>query len=84
MESTRMKGSKKKASNHAKGGMIRSHRLRRVADARLIALIRTAGARLRRPIAYGTFERFIPLPEGFDEGEIGAAYEESATQRLRP
>lgn len=28
----------------------------------------------RLETAYGAFERFVPLPEGFDEGEIAARY----------
>ena len=37
----------------------------------------------RLETAYGTFERFIPLPEGFEEGEIEAADRMSAVGELR-
>jgi HSP20 family protein len=42
------------------------------------------GAYYRLETAYGTFERFIPLPEGFDEGEIEAAYEDGVLEVIVP
>jgi len=33
---------------------------------------------------YGTFERFIPLPEGFEEAEIEAAYEDGVLEVIVP
>jgi len=38
----------------------------------------------RLETAYGTFERFIPLPEGFEEGEIDAAYEDGVLEVIVP
>jgi HSP20 family protein len=38
----------------------------------------------RLETAYGTFERFIPLPEGFDEGEIEAAYVDGVLEVIVP
>jgi HSP20 family protein len=38
----------------------------------------------RLETVYGTFERFIPLPEGFDEGEIEAAYEDDVLEVIVP
>ena len=38
----------------------------------------------RLETAYGTFERFIPLPEGFEEGEIEAAYEDGVLEVIVP
>jgi len=38
----------------------------------------------RLETVYGTFERFIPLPEGFDEGEIEAAYEDGVLEVIVP
>ena len=38
----------------------------------------------RLETAYGTFERFIPLPEGFEEGEIEAAYEDGVLEVIEP
>ena len=38
----------------------------------------------RLETAYGTFERFIPLPEGFEEGEIRAAYEDGVLEVVVP
>ena len=38
----------------------------------------------RLETAYGTFERFIPLPEGFEEGEIEAAYENGVLEVVVP
>ena len=38
----------------------------------------------RLETAFGTFERFIPLPEGFDEGEIEAAYEDGVLEVIVP
>jgi HSP20 family protein len=42
------------------------------------------GAYYRLETAYGTFERFIPLPEGFDEGEIEAGYEDGVLEVIVP
>ena len=38
----------------------------------------------RLETTYGTFERFIPLPEGFEEGEIVAAYEDGVLEVILP
>jgi HSP20 family protein len=38
----------------------------------------------RLETAYGTFERFIPLPEGFAEGQIQAAYEDGVLEVIVP
>jgi HSP20 family protein len=38
----------------------------------------------RLETAYGTFERFIPLPEGFEEAEIEAAYEDGVLEVIVP
>ena len=38
----------------------------------------------RLETAYGTFERFIPLPEGFEDGEIEAAYEDGVLEVVLP
>ena len=38
----------------------------------------------RLETAYGTFERFIPLPEGFEDGEIHAAYEDGVLEVIVP
>jgi HSP20 family protein len=38
----------------------------------------------RLETAYGTFERFIPLPEGFEEAKIEAAYEEGVLEVIVP
>jgi HSP20 family protein len=38
----------------------------------------------RLETAYGTFERFIPLPDGFEEGEVEAAYEDGVLEVIVP
>lgn len=38
----------------------------------------------RLETAYGTFERFIPLPEGFEEAELEAAYEDGVLEVIVP
>jgi HSP20 family protein len=38
----------------------------------------------RLETTYGTFERFIPLPEGFEEGKIEAAYEDGVLEVIVP
>jgi HSP20 family protein len=38
----------------------------------------------RLETAYGTFERFVPLPEGFEEAEIEAAYEDGVLEVIVP
>ena len=38
----------------------------------------------RLETTYGTFERFIPLPEGFEEGKIDAAYEDGVLEVIVP
>lgn len=38
----------------------------------------------RLETAYGTFERFIPLPEGLEEAEIEAAYEDGVLEVIVP
>ena len=38
----------------------------------------------RLETVYGTFERLIPLPEGTDEGEIEAAYEDGVLEVILP
>jgi HSP20 family molecular chaperone IbpA len=38
----------------------------------------------RLETAYGTFERFIPLPEGFDQAEIESAYEDGVLEVIVP
>jgi hypothetical protein len=37
----------------------------------------------RLETAYGTFERFIPLSERFEEGEVEAAYEDWRAALMR-
>jgi HSP20 family protein len=44
----------------------------------------TEEAYYRLETAYGTFERFIPLPEGFEEAEIEAAYEDGVLEVIVP
>ena len=38
----------------------------------------------RLETVFGTFERFIPLPEGFEEAEIEAAYEDGVLEVIVP
>jgi HSP20 family protein len=38
----------------------------------------------RLETAYGKFERFIPLPEGFAEAEIEAGYEDGVLEVIVP
>ena len=38
----------------------------------------------RLEATYGTFERFIPLPKGFEEGEIEATYEGGVLEVIVP
>ena len=38
----------------------------------------------RLETAYGTFERFIPLPKGFEEAEIKAGYEDGVLEVIVP
>jgi HSP20 family protein len=38
----------------------------------------------RLETAYGTFERFIPLPEGLEDAKIGAAYEDGVLEVVVP
>ena len=38
----------------------------------------------RMEASYGTFERFIPLPEGFEEPEIEAVYTDGVLQVIVP
>ena len=42
------------------------------------------GGLLPAGTAYGTFERFIPLPEGFEEAEIKAGYEDGVLEVIVP
>lgn len=44
----------------------------------------TEEAYYRLETAFGTFERFIPLPEGFEEAEIEAAYEDGVLEVVVP
>jgi Hsp20/alpha crystallin family len=38
----------------------------------------------RRETVFGTFERFIPLPEGFEKAQIEAAYEDGVLEVIVP